>query len=70
MSKPIPVPEYTKFYALMGMSNGKFLTYANPDPQSSGFFSTENEALQVRLIETIKSPNIRFEVFEIEWPTK
>lgn len=54
----------------MGMSNGKFLTYANPDPQSSGFFSTENEALQVRLIETIKSPNIRFEVFEIEWPTK
>ncbi len=69
MVSPIPQPKTYKFYSLLTMVGTKFTFMMNVnDVLGTGLWATREEAQQQQLIETIKNPSQKYEVYEIEWP--
>jgi hypothetical protein len=70
MAKPLPKPKYLTQYALLTIIGNKFQFMQNSlDLQSTGLWSTRQLAEQQVLIEKLKVPGQRYEIYEIEWPT-
>lgn len=69
MTKPIPRPETVKVYVIMTMVGTKFQFVMNSsDVMSNNTWATKEQAQHQQLIETMKMPSQKFEVYEIEWP--
>ena len=65
--KPIPTPEYMTYYQLLKMSGGKFTTFYNPELNSTGLFHRLEDAQNQQLMELIKDPANKYQIYEIEW---
>ena len=70
MAAPVPKPESIKFYLLLTMVGTKFQPLMNTqDVFGTNLWPTKELAQQQQLIEMIKTPLQKFEIYEIEWPT-
>ena len=70
MAKPLPKPKYLTQYALLTIVGNKFMFMQNSlDIHSSGLWATRQLAEQQVLLEKLKVPGQRYEIYEIEWPT-
>ena len=68
-NKPIPMPEYLPYWALLQQMGNTFMFIYSPDANAHGLFRSEEAAQHQKLIEMIRSPSAKYYVFRLDLPT-